>query len=61
MGVVLGSEKGYNQFNMRYCVAASEKLNYFTGTLIVDFCQGIGCSCLFFVVYRLYQVSTTGI
>ena len=63
MGVVLGSKTtAYRQFNMRVCLPIgsdptdSGDTGFFTTTFITAVSQGVGCTCLFFVVYKLFMV-----
>ena len=63
MGVVLGSKTtAYRQINMRLCFPIgsdptdSGDTGFFTTTFITAVSQGVGCTCLFFVVYKLFMV-----
>lgn len=58
VGIVLGSETTpYAVMNMRFCYPKGSLTGFFTTTFISELAQGIGCTCLLFVVYKLYLVS----
>ena len=63
VGVVLGSKStSYRPFNMRLCFPIgsgptdSGATGFFTTTFLTAMSQGVGCTCLFFVVYKLFMV-----
>ena len=58
VGVVLGSKStSYHPVNMRVCFPiGSDRTAFFTTTFITAASQGVGCTCLFFVVYKLFMV-----
>lgn len=58
VGVVLGSKSTpYRPWNMRLCFPiGSDSTMFFTTTFITLLSQGVGCTCLFFVVYKLFMV-----
>ena len=58
VGVVLGSKStSYLPWNMRLCFPlGSGGTGFFTTTFITVVSQGVGCTCLFFVVYKLFMV-----
>ena len=58
VGVVLGSKSTkYRSVNMRYCFPiGSGGTGFFTTAFITVVSQGVGCTCLFFVVYKLFMV-----
>ncbi|XP_020623285.1 uncharacterized protein LOC110060827 [Orbicella faveolata] len=57
VGVVLGSKStSYQPFNMRLCYPiGSRGTGFFTTAFITAVSQGVGCTCLFFVVYKLFM------
>ena len=60
VGIVLGSKStSYRPLNMRLCFPiGSGGTGFFTTTFISAVAQGVGCTCLFFVVYKLFMVIT---
>lgn len=58
VGIVLGSKStSYGPINMRVCFpVGSGGTGFFTTTFITGVSQGVSCTCLFFVVYKLFMV-----
>lgn len=57
VGIVLGSSSmPYVVVNMRYCFPAPTDTGYFMTTFITEVSLGIGGTCLFFVVYKLFML-----
>lgn len=57
VGIVLGSESPpYIVVNMQFCFPGSTDTGYFTTTFITELALGVGGTCLFFVVYKLFMV-----
>lgn len=55
VGIVLGSKTtSYEVMNMRVCFPRGSLTGFFTTTFITELAQGIGCTCLLYVVYKLY-------
>ena len=60
VGIVLGSKTtSYNVVNMRVCFPNGTDTGFFTTTFITEVSQGVGCTCLFVVVYKLFMVSSS--
>ncbi|EDO44683.1 predicted protein [Nematostella vectensis] len=55
VAMVLSKDK-YAPFIMRICAPSDSKYAYFTNSAITQLAQGVGCTCLFFVVYKLCQM-----
>ncbi|XP_032242491.2 uncharacterized protein LOC5516691 [Nematostella vectensis] len=55
VAMVLSKDK-YAPFIMRICAPSNSKYAYFTNSAITQLAQGVGCTCLFFVVYKLCQM-----
>jgi len=60
VGVVLGSKStSYHPMMWRSCFpGGSEGTRFFTTIFISAVSLGVGCTCLFFVVYKLFMVIT---
>lgn len=57
VGIVLGSESPpYIVVNMQFCFPGSTDTGYFTTTFITELALGVGGTCLFFVVYKLFML-----
>ncbi|RMX59811.1 hypothetical protein pdam_00007319 [Pocillopora damicornis] len=57
VGIVLGSESPpYIVVNMQFCFPGSTDTGYFTTTFITELALGVGVTCLFFVVYKLFML-----
>ena len=57
VGIVLGSKStSYEVLLMRYCYPAGTDTGFFMTAFITEVSQGVGCTCLFFVVYKLFMV-----
>ncbi|XP_031571052.1 uncharacterized protein LOC116305309 [Actinia tenebrosa] len=56
VGIVF-KEGGYGTvLNMRLCLPKSENLTYYTNAMITEIGQAVACSCLLFVVFKLYSI-----
>ena len=57
VGVVLGSKTTkYDVMNMRNCFPGGTDTGFFTTTFLTEIAQGVGCTCLFLVAYKLLMV-----
>ncbi|XP_078375513.1 uncharacterized protein LOC144658891 [Oculina patagonica] len=57
VGIVLGSKStSYVPLNMRLCFPNGTDIGFYTTTFITEVSQGVGCTCLFFVVYKLFTL-----
>lgn len=57
VGIVLGSKStSYEVLLMRYCYPAGTDTGFFMTAFITEVSQGVGCTCLFFVVYKLFML-----
>ncbi|KAJ7394308.1 hypothetical protein OS493_000110 [Desmophyllum pertusum] len=66
IGIVLGSKStSYNGLSMRLCFPQPDAdtddtdTAFFTTTFITEVLLGVGCTCLFFVVYKLFMLRDT--
>ena len=58
VGIVLGSKTtNYNVMNMRVCYPNGTDTGFFMTTFITEISQGVGCTSLLVVVYKLFMVS----
>ena len=58
IGIVLGSKTtSYVVVNLRFCYPNGSDIAFFTTPFIVEVAQGVGCTCLLVVVYKLFMVS----
>ena len=57
VGVVLGSKTTkYDVVNMRSCFPGGTDTGFFTTTFLNEIAQGVGCTCLILVAYKLFMV-----
>lgn len=60
VGVVLGSKTTkYDVMNMRNCFPGGTDTGFFTTTFLTEIAQGVGCTCLFLVAYKLFMFRDT--
>lgn len=57
IGIVLGSKTtSYAVVNLRFCYPNGSDIAFFTTPFIIEVAQGVGCTCLLVVVYKLFML-----